>query len=119
MNRRYGRQVGGFTAAALEVLLGYSWPGNIRELKSLVEAWFINLPPEAVDLLDLPDLPESFRQLKVNLNLPQREREQLLGALLETKWNKSQAAQKLRISRKTLYQKLEKFEIQASKINKV
>jgi len=119
MNRRYGRQVEGFTAAALEVLLGYSWPGNIRELKSLVEAWFINLPPGPVALLGLPHLPESFQRLKVNLNLPPGEREQLLRALQVTNWNKSQAAQELQISRKTLYRKLEKFEIQAAKINKM
>jgi len=119
MNRRYNRRVEGCRADALEVLLGYSWPGNIRELKSLTEAWFINLPPGPVALLGLPDLPESYRRLLAPEPAALGEREQLLQALQVTKWNKSQAAQELQISRKTLYRKLEKFEIQASKVNKV
>jgi transcriptional regulator with PAS, ATPase and Fis domain len=119
MNSRYGRQVEGFTVEALEVLLGYSWPGNIRELKSLMEAWFINLPPKPVTLLGLPNLPEFFQRLKARLHLPQGEREQLLRILQQTNWNKSQTAQELQISRKTLYRKLEKYEIQAAKIHKM
>ena len=119
MNRRYGRQVEGFTVEALEVLLGYAWPGNIRELKSLMEAWFINLPAKPVTLLGLPNLPESFQQLKAKLHFPQGEREQLLKMLQQTNWNKSQTAQELQISRKTLYRKLEKYEILTAKTHKM
>ncbi len=111
MNRRYNRQVEGFTDEAMELLLGYSWPGNIRELKNLVEAMFINLPSSRVSLLSPP---ESFQRLKENVALPQEEREKVLMALLTTKWNKSKAAQKLNWSRKTLYRKLEQYEIQSS-----
>ncbi len=92
MNRRYDRQVEGFTAEVMELLLGYSWPGNIRELKNLVEAMFINLPAGRVSL----EPPESFRRLQENLELPQGEREKVLTALLATNWNKSQAAEKLK-----------------------
>jgi DNA-binding NtrC family response regulator len=119
MNRCYGRRVEGFTAEALAVLLGYAWPGNIRELKNLLEAWFINLPAGPVTHLDLPDLPESFHRLKDSLDLPPGERERLLQALQQTNWNKSQTAAEMQISRKTLYRKLEKYEIQTMKVNKV
>jgi DNA-binding NtrC family response regulator len=119
MNRRYGRRVEGFADETLEVLLGYAWPGNIRELKSLVEALFINLPSRRVAYLGLSDFPESFQRLRMNLGLPQGEREQLVKTLLVTKWNISQAAEKLHISRKTLYKKLEKYEIQVSKGNRM
>jgi transcriptional regulator of acetoin/glycerol metabolism len=110
MNQRYGRQVEGFTEEVMELLLGYSWPGNIRELKNLMEALFINLPSRHVSIVNLP---ESFQPLQKNLKLPQGEKERLLTALLATKWNKSQAAEKLKISRMTLYRKMKKFKIQA------
>ena len=115
MNRRYGRQVEWFADETLEVLLSYAWPGNIRELKSLVEALVINLPSSRVACLGLSNFPESFQRLRMNLKLPQGEKEQLLKTLLVTKWNISQAAEKLHISRKTLYKKLEEYKIQVSK----
>lgn len=112
MNRRYDRQVEGFTEEVMELLLGYYWPGNIRELKNLMEALFINLPSRRVSFANLP---ESFQLLQENLELPQGEREKLLTALLATNWNKSQAAEKLKMSRMTLYRKIEKYEIYSSR----
>ncbi|MGA8570957.1 MAG: sigma-54 dependent transcriptional regulator [Desulfobaccales bacterium] len=108
MNRRFGRQVEGFSGEVMDLLLAYSWPGNIRELKNLVEALFINLPAREVSLVHLP---ESFRKLKENLEAPLGEREQVLNALLATNWNKSKAAEKLSWCRMTLYRKMRKYEI--------
>jgi DNA-binding NtrC family response regulator len=113
MNRRYGRRVESFSPEVMELLLGYGWPGNIRELRNLVEALFINLAPQA-RCVSLSHLPETFQRLQENLKAPQEERMQVLHALLATNWNKSEAAQKLRISRMTLYRKMEKHEIQSS-----
>ena len=111
MNQRYDRQVESFSPEVMELLLGYAWPGNIRELRNLVEALFINLPARIVSMVHLP---ESFQRLQDNLEQPQGEREQLLAALLATNWNKSQAAENLHISRMTLYRKMEKYEINTS-----
>jgi DNA-binding NtrC family response regulator len=111
MNGRYGRRVEGFTSEVMELLRGYAWPGNIRELRNLVEALFINLPSRLVSLVHLP---ESFRPLKASLKLPRDERQQVLEALLATNWNKSQAADKLQWSRMTLYRKMQKHEISES-----
>jgi DNA-binding NtrC family response regulator len=111
MNQRYDRQVESFSPEVMELLLGYVWPGNIRELRNLVEALFINLPARVVSMVHLP---ESFQRLKENLERPQGEREQLLAALMATNWNKSQAAENLHISRMTLYRKMEKYEINTS-----
>jgi DNA-binding NtrC family response regulator len=112
MNRRYHRRVEGFSPEVMALLMGYAWPGNIRELRNLVEALFINLPPRVVSLAHLP---ESFRPLLEKLERPQEERERLLGTLLAANWNKSQAAEKLQWSRMTLYRKLEKYEISGSR----
>ena len=113
MNRVYGRRVESFSPEVMALLLGYHWPGNIRELRNLVEALFINLAPQA-RFVSLSHLPEAFQRLHENQGQPQGEKAQLLNALLTTKWNKSEAAQKLQISRMTLYRKMEKHEIQSS-----
>ena len=111
MNCRYGRRVEKFSPDVITLLLSYSWPGNIRELRNLVEALFINLPSR---LVSLAHLPESFQLLKKNLQRPPDERQQVLEALLATQWNKSQAANKLQWSRMTLYRKMQKYEIHGS-----
>lgn len=108
-NRRFGREVEGFTEDALSHLLRYDWPGNVRELRNLTEAIFINLPPRQISFLDLP---EQFRKrLQDTKGLPQSERDRLLSALFATRWNMSKAAQQLHWSRMTLYRKMEKYHI--------
>ncbi len=108
-NRRFGLNVEGFTAEALSTLLQYDWPGNVRELKNLVEAIFIDIPSRRIAFTDLPeDLHERLRTTAV---LPQSERERLLSALFATNWNCSEAAQKLRWSRMTLYRKMARYQI--------
>lgn len=109
LNRRFGRSVVGFTDEALEYLMRYDWPGNIRELKNLCEAIFINLPTRKISFLDLPHLYQ--KRLKEVEALPQSERERLLSALFTTNWNVSMAAKKLNWSRITIYRKLERYHI--------
>ena len=108
MNQRYHRAVEEFTPELMALLLSYAWPGNIRELRNLVEALFINLPPRVVTMAHIP---EFFRPLLENQPRPQEERERLLQALMTTNWNKSQAAAQLQWSRMTLYRKMAKYKI--------
>jgi DNA-binding NtrC family response regulator len=107
-NRRFGRETTGFTPAAEQVLLAHEWPGNVRELKNMIEAAFINLDPEAT----LVQMPKVFceslnRKEKIGVAEPDR----ILMALSETRWNKSQAAEKLHWSRMTLYRKMSQYQI--------
>lgn len=112
MNRRYHRRVEGFSPEVMSLLMSYAWPGNIRELRNLVEAIFINLPARIVTMAHLP---QSFLPLQRSQKRPRDERERLLEALQTTNWNKSQAAGKLHWSRMTLYRKMEKYEISHSR----
>jgi DNA-binding NtrC family response regulator len=114
MNRRYHRRVEGCSPEVMALLMSYAWPGNIRELRNLVEALFINLPSR---IITLAHLPESFQPLQENLKRSPGERERVLKALQATNWNKSQAAAKLSISRMTLYRKMEKLEIRTAKLS--
>jgi DNA-binding NtrC family response regulator len=109
LNRKYERMVQGLSDEATSSLMRYDWPGNVRELMNLLEATFINLPQKRIAFADLPKL---FQQkLKETEKVPFHERKHILSALLETKWNKSEAARKLRWSRMTLYRKITKYNI--------
>lgn len=109
LNCRFNREVKSFTKESLSFLLYYDWPGNIRELKNVLECSYINLPPQNIFYIDLP---ESFRKrLKKIERSPQNEKNLLLSTLFTTNWNKSKTAQRLHWSRMTLYRKMEKYQI--------
>ncbi|GJL65613.1 MAG: acetoacetate metabolism regulatory protein AtoC [Nitrospirales bacterium] len=108
-NPKFHREVKSVSAEALDSLLRYSWPGNVRELRNLIEASFIHLPDPSVRYMDLP---LQFRaKTRECATLPQNERDQILAALLSTKWSRTKAAQKLQWSRMTLYRKMAKHNI--------
>jgi two-component system response regulator HydG/two-component system response regulator AtoC len=109
-NRRFNRDVEGFSPDAMAHLLRHEWPGNVRELRNLVEAVFVNLNGRRIAYVDLP---EPFRRsLERSESLPVGERDRLLSALFATNWNKSKAAQDLRWSRMTLYRKIAKYHVE-------
>jgi transcriptional regulator with PAS, ATPase and Fis domain len=110
-NRRYRLAVPGASADLRDCLIKYQWPGNIREMRNLVEAIFID-PPNGP--IELGDLPQSFQKIFAGFVLastPADEREKLLSILHSTNWNKSRAAAQLKWSRMTLYRKLSKYDL--------
>jgi DNA-binding NtrC family response regulator len=109
LNRRCSRKVQGLTGEAMDFLMEYDWPGNVRELMNLLEATFMNLPQKEITFADLPRLFQ--KKLKEMENISLNERRDILSALLETKWNKAEAARRLHWSRMTLYRKIRKYNI--------
>jgi DNA-binding NtrC family response regulator len=109
LNLRFERKVEGFNEDALSFLLHYDWPGNIRELKNLLEATFINLPHRKISFIDLPGHYQ--KRLKEMNGFHESERNKLLLTLFDTNWNKSKAAQRLHWSRMTIYRKIAKYRI--------
>ena len=108
-NEKLSERVGRPSQELLQLLMSYEWPGNIRELRNLVEALFID-PPRGP--IAFEDLPESFRQILAGYvveTVPEKDR--LVSTLSETNWNKSKAAAQLNWSRMTLYRKLAKYKI--------
>jgi DNA-binding NtrC family response regulator len=104
-----GRVIEAFSQPAMEILLRYGWPGNIRELINLVESLFIDPPSEKIAAADLPEFirtPLAGRPQTVH-----PERELLLYTLSQTNWNKSKAAERLHWSRMTLYRKIAKYHL--------
>lgn len=107
-NNMLSGRVEGITDAALEVLVQYDWPGNIRELENIVER-MLNYVDHG--LLDIQDVPEYVRRTEGGVerkgqSLANIEQEAIQSALAEAQGNKSKAARLLGISRSKLYEKL-------------
>lgn len=107
-NKQYKRRVCRVPKDLVELLIGYDWPGNIRELLNVVEATFANM---AYDEIRLLDLPSTFVHRVTNVTTPASEEERLYEALRSTDWNLSKAAKRLSLSRMTIYRKMAKFNI--------
>ncbi len=115
------KKIRGISQDALEALVRYDWPGNIRELKNIVERMIVLSSGE---MLTLEQIPEDIRQGKAGATngsgngslqgiskITDAEKELIQQALRETRGNKSTAAEKLGISRRTLYRKLEEYKL--------
>jgi DNA-binding NtrC family response regulator len=100
-----------FTDQAIQVLMNYKWPGNIRELENLVQKLVVINDGEPVQVSDFPDVMRShFNVLSgENKSLEQIEYEHITNVLNRVKGNKSKAAKILKIDRKTLREKLKRF----------
>jgi DNA-binding NtrC family response regulator len=98
-----------FAEDSLRCLQAYGWPGNIRELKNLVENLFLGDLPQKISAEHLPRHLRGI--IEGHADLSQQERDALLTALFSSKWNKSEAARKLHWSRMTLYRKIAKYQI--------
>ena len=108
-NQRYECLVGAPDSQFLQCLMAHDWPGNIRELRNLVEAIFIDPPPGVIKLKDLPPV---FRSMFARYqSTASSERDQILDILQKTRWNKVKAAKALNWSRMTLYRKIAKNNI--------
>ncbi len=107
-NKRFKKEINGVSDDVINILSNYPWPGNIRELKHILEHAFILCHIDCItkDLLPLEiktyskTLVPSFKE-----NLPVDIKDILL-ALDKTDGNKAKAARLLSINRKTIYRKL-------------
>ncbi len=132
-NKIKGRKLDGFTASAMDALVQYSWPGNIRELENLVERVSILKGQGLVDVSDLPakyqgsspaqvESPQVTAQndnsisadlvfnsgMDFNAVVDQFENQLIVKALEKTGWNRNQAAILLKLNRTTLVEKMKK-----------
>ncbi|MBY0385349.1 sigma-54 dependent transcriptional regulator [bacterium] len=100
---------------AMQALVKYDWPGNIRELQNLCERLQILADGHTIQVSDLPDTilkPENklvIGQYDPTLTLHELERRYIVEALKHFDGNKTQAANALGITIKTLYNKLHEY----------
>lgn len=114
-NRELDKQVTGFDEQASKALQAYHWPGNLRQMKNIVRRATLLAQGKFITLNELSELQESASDAPVVLTLRNGENEKhhILQALQQTGNNKSRAAQLLGIDRKTLYNKLKLYGIEA------
>lgn len=108
------REVTGVTPECLQLLTAYQWPGNVRELENAIERGVILMRGEYLTEKSLPlPIQKQGGQSKVTpvqgTSLEEVEKKQILKTIEETGGNKSEAARRLGITRKTLQNKLQKY----------
>ena len=118
VNERNQRNVAGIEEDALEVLRSYHWPGNLRELRNVVERSVIVAKGSRIRREDLPPSivspqsrarPEAAVEFAVGTTVEEAEKNLILKTLDATGQNKTRAAEILGISLKTLHNKLKKY----------
>jgi DNA-binding NtrC family response regulator len=120
--RETGKDVKDFTADALEALINYSWPGNVRELRAALEHAVVLCRGDRITLRDLPPaarsgLPSAAvtpqRLLAKNdLTVKEAEKQLIMRALKEADGNRTKAAIRLGMSRRTLHRKLHTYQLE-------
>jgi len=113
------------TEEVIRLLLTYRWPGNVRQLKAAIEHALVFSENDMIQVKDLPENIQKQETLDISnnnlltvtqnepedLNLENMERKVIKKALTLTSENRVQAAKLLGISRRTLYRKIEQYEL--------
>ena len=114
------RQIRGLTAGARNLIMSYSWPGNVRQLESAIERAILLCEGNEIEVEDLPVeiRQEGTSAAAFNFKLPPEgisfdevERSLITQAMEQTNWNITRAAKLLGLSFRTLQYRLEKFGI--------
>ncbi len=124
-NREMGKKIEGVTPKTLELLINYSWPGNIREMESVIYEAIVLSESRIIEEDNLPMRIRGKASIKEVVPSPedkpmsdmvhslteQMEIELIEKALKESGGNRTKAAEKLGISRKTLFNKMVQYSI--------
>ncbi len=114
-NEIYAKNVAGLSDRVADLLTRHSWPGNVRELKNIIERAVIFCEGERIQI---DDLPEQYRIAGVNASeglngFPNESaRSVILEALKRTNGTKGEAARLLNITRKTLYNRMKRLNLE-------
>lgn len=113
-NTNLKKEVHGFSDAVWEVFNQYHWPGNLRELQNIIkravlltvsdEVQLEALPKELVHPVNKPNTLEGFSKSEF-------EKDRIIKALKKTNFNKSKAAKLLQVTRKTLYNRINHYNL--------
>jgi two-component system response regulator HydG len=119
---KYGKKNVGLKPQTLQALMAYSWPGNVRQLRNVIENMVVMSPD--TDDLDVTSLPPEVRPASsggaistggmnnlVGISIEQAERELIRNTLKMTNGNREQASKILGIGERTLYRKIREYEL--------
>jgi len=105
-----------FSPAAINAMTAYQWPGNVREVKNLVERLHYKRYNQTYKQVDLLDLPADIQRADQTNSLGKEqlkalEKARIKAALIKNNWNKSKTAKELGMSLSTLCRKIKKYNI--------
>ena len=110
-----------FTSDALELLLNHRWPGNVRELRTAIESAVVLCRSERISARDLPRTLRAeagtagepgHGLAKNDLTVKEAEKQLIIRALKETKGNRTLAAKKIGMARRTFHRKLHTYHLE-------
>ncbi|KIO52254.1 sigma-54-dependent transcriptional regulator [Flavobacterium hibernum] len=113
-NQQLNKDIIGFSPEVVSIFQNYNWPGNLRELQNCVKRATLL---SKGDFIESDVLPAEFFQIQKtqtnngSFSLSENEKEAIIHALSKAQNNKSEAAKLLKITRKTLYNKLKQYNI--------
>ncbi|MBC8192499.1 MAG: sigma 54-interacting transcriptional regulator [Candidatus Marinimicrobia bacterium] len=113
-NQRYNRQIEEIDTDALDILLQYDWPGNIREVENVIEYAFIRSKKN--HSICICGLPPSLRshivcnEERASTGIASMKSEQLVALLDQNNWNQSKVADILGVHRSTVWRKLKSIQ---------
>ncbi len=113
-NQSLEKDVLGFSPEVLELFKEYHWPGNLRELQNVIKRAVLLTTG---DFVEKEALPKEVTQKDQKQNSPEDfskdayEKDQIVKALKRTNFNKSEAAKLLQVTRKTLYNKINHYNL--------
>lgn len=120
--KEHGKAVNEFRPRALQSLMSYPWPGNVRELRSEVERAVVLCQKDRIEISDLSPTLRSGGSLSVESefrpvpeqngpSLEEAEKQVIIRALRETNGNRTLAAKRVGLSRRTLHRKIHAYHI--------
>ncbi|WP_046560340.1 PEP-CTERM-box response regulator transcription factor [Kangiella geojedonensis] len=112
-NQQFGRNIKGFTKAAVQAMEAYSWPGNVRELENKIKSAVVMSENTQISPEDLQIDESQLREMPLNLRQVREaaETRAIQRAIVLADGNISQAAKLLGLTRPTLYSLMDKYSI--------
>ncbi len=113
-NEELGKNVLSFSDEVKQTFQNYSWPGNLRELKNVIKRAVLFSEGDVVMSSSVPKTLGKSSEVssEAKFSKSNYEKEKILSALKQTNFNKSKAAKLLQITRKTLYNKINQYQLE-------
>jgi PAS domain S-box-containing protein len=99
------------SANAMQALMDYDWPGNVRQLENAINHAVIITQGETIRRRHLPRFLKEGMDSPHATSLAENERRLILRVLQEANWNKHEAARRLQLTRSTLYSKIRRYDL--------